>query len=130
MKTIYLNKIYDVIGHSPLEEDETATIILKSDTETVHTAVTTYAHYEYQNNPLFFIPVGLNDISRLLLIKKFDEWYGNTNQCTPYWALEFQLVVRMLLCDYLIVNPQYLELDEIIIHIQDIICANQKKDKL
>ena len=31
-----------------------------------------------------------------------------------FGAAEFQLIVRMLLCGYMVANPQYLELDEVI----------------
>lgn len=42
----------------------------------------------------------------------FDTWYGDTDQETTKWALEYQLLTRMLVKENaLILNPKYLELD-------------------
>ena len=55
----------------------------------------------------------MTDFERYMLIKKFDEWYGDTEQETTVWALEYQIIVRMLLTGYLIVNPKYLSLEDV-----------------
>lgn len=42
----------------------------------------------------------------------FDTWYGDTDQETTKWALEYQLLTRMLVKENaLILNPKHLELD-------------------
>ena len=76
-----------------------------------------WAHYEYASTPLCFIKLG-NEKNKLPnqiivdLLYLFDMWYGNTEQETTKWALEYQLLARMLISDgALLVNPKYLVLD-------------------
>ena len=55
-----------------------------------------------------------NPNQALELLKWFENMYGNTNQNTSIWALEFELLARMLLHDHsLLVNPIHLDLSEV-----------------
>lgn len=55
----------------------------------------------------------LSDHVVLRLLHFFDEKYGNTDQDTEEWALEYQILARSLLChNALILDPQMLILDD------------------
>lgn len=76
-----------------------------------------WGFYEYGASPMCFVKL-LEDGAKLPndvvvdLLYLFDGWYGNTDQETTDWALEYQLLARMLLNDgALLVNPKYLDLD-------------------
>lgn len=60
-----------------------------------------YTMYEYNQKPLAFIvlPTEPTDAQKLELLRIADELYANTAQETTDWALEYQLWVRMMLCD-------------------------------
>lgn len=75
-----------------------------------------WAHYKYAGRPMCFVKL-LDDGEKLpadtvgKILFLFDEWYGNTEQRTTDWALEYQLLTRMLLSDgALLVNFRYLDL--------------------
>ena len=59
-----------------------------------------YEHYDYERgNPLLFValPQSLSAVQKLTLCKAVETMYGDTEQDTPEWALEFQLWIRMLI---------------------------------
>ena len=113
MKTIYKNEIYEVIGISPMDEDNGCQVTLRSDRTGRVSAEDALCH-DGAGHPLAFLPLGITDGQTLALIREFDTWYANTGQDLRDWAAEFQLIVRMLLCGFMVANPQYLELDEVI----------------
>lgn len=113
MKTIYRHEIYEVIGISPMDEDNSCKLSLRSDRTGRMEAEDAFCH-DGAGHPLAFLPLGLSDRQTLALIREFDTWYANTGQDLRDWAAEFQLIVRMLLCGYMVANPRYLELDEVI----------------
>ena len=82
-------------------------------------SIIAYSHYEYEDSPLFILCAGTlcNRIgfpNVVDIIATLDEWYGNTEQETTEWALEFEIWVRFLLADgSIILNPKYLALDEV-----------------
>lgn len=109
MKAIYDNKIVEVNVFQINGEDNCARAVI-NDREMVTLSI--YTYYKYEEEPLCFMPLPLlDDTKKLNLIRKYEEWYGNTDQNTTYWALEFEIFVRMLLEDHLIINPKYLELN-------------------
>lgn len=73
-----------------------------------------WMHYQYEdeNYPLFFVRLpGLTNANIVQLLNNFDLMYGSTNQETTDWALEYQLLTRMLVHDKcLLVNPLYLNI--------------------
>lgn len=75
----------------------------------------TYRHYEYELTPLFFLDMGTHKIApehKVEILTILDFLYGETDQETTDWALEYQLWTRMLLCDNaLLINPQYLDME-------------------
>ena len=74
-----------------------------------------WANYEYENRPLCFVRLEdkLPAEAIVRILRLFDLWYGSTDQETTDWALEFQLLARMLLSDNaLLVNFKYLELPD------------------
>lgn len=82
-------------------------------------SIIAYSHYEYENSPLFILLAG-TPCNRIWfpnvvdIIASLDEWYGNTEQETTEWALEFEIWVRSLLLDGgIILNPKHLALDEV-----------------
>ena len=117
MKTIHQNSICDICNVSYTQNSEGYITLVNGNLVKVQT----FCQCGYIKNPLLFIPLTLSDNTKLQLIKRFDEWYGNTAQSVTCWALEFQLVVRMILCGHLIINPVYLEIDEVIKEILEII---------
>ncbi len=78
-----------------------------------------WAMYEYANRPLCFIKLTkdkchIPDSTTTQLLTLFDKWYGSTDQETTAWAVEYQLLARMLLTsNALLVNPKYLDLDSV-----------------
>lgn len=113
MKTIYRQEIYEVIDVSPMDEDNICQITLRSD-RTGRMETEDALCHDGAGHPLAFLPIGLSDRQTLALVREFDTWYANTGQDLRDWAAEFQLTVRMLLCGYMVANPRYLELDEVI----------------
>lgn len=79
-----------------------------------------WQHYEYETHqhPLAFLDfhaagMDLKESQVIRLLQLLDEIYGDTNQETPVWALEFQLLTRMLVHEKaLLINPLYLDLGE------------------
>lgn len=73
--------------------------------------------YEYEdaNYPLLFVDLPhLDNRDIVCLLQLFDELYGNTNQETTAWALECQLLTRMLVTEkQLLVNPKYLDVSDL-----------------
>ena len=71
-----------------------------------------YQHYDYEDgDPLLFVklPQPLTAIQKVALCKAVEIMYGDTEQDTPEWALEFQLWIRMLIHDEcLCLNPRKL----------------------
>lgn len=120
MKAIYENKIYDVPLIRKLDEnDDDYEIVLQSNEGVVKARAIAFEHYEYEGKPLYFLEQRMTESQKLDLIYQFDEWYGNTDQDTTVWALEFQIIVRMLLQGYLVINPYYLALEEVLTDILD-----------
>ena len=63
-----------------------------------------WAHYKYAARPMCFVKLLEGDEkfpanAVVDILSLFDEWYGNTEQETTDWALEYQLLARMLLSD-------------------------------
>lgn len=129
MKAIYQNKIFDVSSVSEPDEGNNIVLILSSATEDVETAAIEYSSYEYASHPLLFSFQPMPDPVKLSLIQKFDEWYGDTDQDTTDWALEYQIVVRMILRGFLIINPACLEIEEVLPELLEIL-SNQQTNEL
>ncbi len=72
--------------------------------------------YEYgqKNYPLLFVHLPhLNNRDIVELLRVLDVNYGNTEQETTDWALEYQVLTRMLIHEKaLLVNPLHLDLSE------------------
>ena len=64
--------------------------------------------------PLFFLHLpGLTNLDIVKLLQTFDVFYGNTMQETTEWALEYQVLTRMLIHEQsLLVNPTFLDISE------------------
>ena len=73
-----------------------------------------YDLYQYTETPLAFVELfNLRPIQKVELLKELDQLYGDTDQDTTEWALEYQVVARMLLHDdWMVANPQMLEVAE------------------
>lgn len=70
--------------------------------------------YEDENYPLFFVELpNLSNTRTINLLRLFDELYGDTDQETTDWALEYQLLSRFLITGkQLLVNPKYLDISD------------------
>ena len=70
--------------------------------------------YEEENYPLFFVHLpNLRNRDIVEVLRVLDMAYGDTNQETTDWALEFQVLTRMLVREKsLLVNPLYLDLSQ------------------
>ena len=91
--------------------DGTATI-LSNKNVLGEAAIFAFNSYEYAE-PLYFVELPkISAYQKITLLAMFDTWYGDTDQETTKWALEYQLLTRMLVKENaLILNPKYLELD-------------------
>lgn len=85
-----------------------------------------YDEYEEINYPLAFVPLPVlmpTDIVNVLCW--FDVMYGNTDQNTSTWALEFQLLTRMLVHDKaLLINPKHLAMEDVEKELYDVLPAS------
>lgn len=72
-----------------------------------------YDGYEGKK-PLFFVRLdGLSNLDIVNLLGEFDLLYGDTAQETTEWALEYQVLARMLVHEKsLLVNPTFLDISE------------------
>ena len=72
--------------------------------------------YEDIDYLLAFVELhNLRDKEIVEVLNKFDTLYGDTEQDTEEWAVEYQLLTRMLVKHHAImVNPKYLVLQEVI----------------
>lgn len=98
-----------------------------------------YDNDEYADSPLYFL--GLKDAftSRFLngpgicqLLYQLDEWYGNTEQKTKDWALEYQLWARMILslnAPAIMINPRHLLIADVLDEIVEILGNRMGCDK-
>ena len=120
MKTIYNNKIVEV-NVIQINYEENCAKATTNDEEYVTLLI--YTYYEFAEEPLLFMPLPeIQDIQKLAMIHKYEEWYGNTDQNTTDWELEFVVFVRNILINHLIINPKYLELDKyLLMEVLDII---------
>lgn len=65
------------------------------------------------DTPLAFVK--LPTVPLQAVLTWFDTMYGNTDADIEDWSVEFQILTRMLLCENaLIINPQHLQLDEVL----------------
>lgn len=73
-----------------------------------------WAYGPYKTHPLCFVDIGKPSPSQVVrILSQYDEWYGNTDQDTEDYALEYQILARMLLCDNkLLLNPKFLDTTE------------------
>lgn len=77
-----------------------------------------YRFWDYEGytgkKPLFFVHLaGLTNQDIVKLLQTFDVFYGNTMQETTEWALEYQILTRMLIHEQsLLVNPTFLDITE------------------
>ena len=67
-------------------------------------SIIVYSHYEYEDSPLFILRAGMpcnraEFSNAAAILAALDEWYGNTEQETTEWALEFEIWARSLLLD-------------------------------
>lgn len=81
----------------------------------------TYSSYEYIKEPLFFLETRgiMTEKLKLDLIAAFEEWYGSTDQETTEYALEFEIIVRMIINNAVVLNPTHLD----IVAVLDDICS-------
>lgn len=70
-----------------------------------------YDLYEGKKPLLFVHLAGLTNLDIVNLLKKFDVLYGSTAQETTEWAMEYQILTRMLIHEQsLLVNPTFLDI--------------------
>lgn len=112
MRAICNGKIVDVEIHA--DELEGYALIKGGDKATIQV----WAQEQYANDPLYFIALPDLSYEKILhIVRCFDQWYGDTNQETSEYAVEFQLLVRMLIntnggVPYLLINPHHLLLED------------------
>ncbi len=71
-------------------------------------------------NPLVFVKLPI--VPRQAVLTWFDTVYGNTDQNIEDWSVEFQILTRMLLHENaLLINPQHLQLDEVLPELAEIL---------
>lgn len=75
-----------------------------------------YANYEYEDHPLFILrlPCSMPIADAANLLSQINEWYGNTDQDTTEYALEFEVWARNLLLDGdILLNPRHLAIGDV-----------------
>lgn len=113
MRTIFKKTVVEVVRVKD-KDMQSSILTLRWKNGIKDTIAAAYRSYEYESCPIYFLRQEMTKKQKFLLIGRFDEWYGNTSQETTEWALEFQVVVRMLLSGYLVVNPKYLEMEDVL----------------
>ncbi len=89
--------------------------------------ILSYNFYEFEDYPLYFIKIRLDKDERVRLLQQFDLWYAGTDQETKQYALEFAVIVRMLLDDAIVLNPKYLALGEVLDEMLSLIPDSKRK---
>ena len=79
--------------------------------------------YEEMDYPLAFVELhNLRNKEIVEVLSKFDTLYGDTDQDTEEWALEFQVLTRLLVKHHaILINPKYLALNEAVEKFQRIL---------
>jgi len=97
-----------------LDEDRHTEKLALSAPDDIQAVSRFWAYGEYRDHPLCFVDIGKPAPEQIIdILSQYDEWYGNTDQDTEDYALEFQILTRMLLSDgKLLVNPKYLDVTE------------------
>ena len=73
-----------------------------------------YNHYEFDENPLYFVMLEMDTEQRMSLLCAFDIWYGDTDQDTDDYALEFAIVTRNIIHNgAVILNPKHLDITDV-----------------
>lgn len=80
-----------------------------------------YAQQEYAKSPLYFIGMRLCPEAQGKLVRKFCQWYGDTEQETGQYAAEFYLVVSGILSGMLVLNPKYLLLGDVLQELMELL---------
>lgn len=86
-----------------------------------------YNFYEFEDYPLYFIKIRLDSDERIKLLRQFDLWYAGTDLETRQYALEFAVIVRMLLDNAIVLNPKYLALNEVLGELLLLISDSKRK---
>lgn len=89
--------------------------------------ILSYAFYEFKHHPLYFMKTRLNTEERMRLLRQFDIWYGDTDQETKQYALEYAVIARMLLDNAIILNPRYLALGDVLAELLPLIPTNERE---
>lgn len=79
--------------------------------------------YEEMDYPLAFVELhNLRNKEIVEILSMFDTLYGDTDQDTEEWALEFQVLTRLLVKHHaILINPKYLALNEAVEEFQRIL---------
>lgn len=80
-----------------------------------------YAQQEYSDSPLYFMEIGLCQKEQGRLVKKFCQWYGDTDQEVGQYAAEFYLIVSGILNGMLVLNPKYLLLGDVLPELMELL---------
>lgn len=86
-----------------------------------------YQSGAYEGSPLYFMEMHLDRGEQEYLIKKFCQWYGDTDQDVELFGTEFYLVVSRILDGMLVLNPNYLLLEDVL---AEFVTALQDKAKV
>ena len=128
MKALFRGTLMEVEPQIDFEEDNDGVAIVRNQEGDKVGEVRVYGwnvEEPYVLTPLYFVEVPeLSIEQRFALIKQFEDWYGDTDQMPSCWALEFELLTRMLCYEpaALIINPKFLTLtDDMYQTIKDII---------
>lgn len=117
-KTIYRGNVVEVGPRVNFREDNDGEGDIFDDAGNIVATVPIHGwnlEGPYGKEPLFFIPLpSLTVEQHFQLIKLFEGWYGDTDQDVSTWAVEFELIVRMLCYETcaLVINPMYLEMND------------------
>ena len=68
----------------------------------------------FEDRPMYFMKVDLDAKEQMRLLRQFGIWYKNTYVDTDIIAMECTLVTMALLDNAIVLNPDYIPLDEVL----------------
>ena len=73
-----------------------------------------YQAGEYEDHPLYFMDIPLDADIQSRLIRKFQQWYGDTDQDIKQFGAEFYIIISGILDGMLVLNPHYLLVEDVL----------------
>lgn len=89
--------------------------------------ILSYELYEFEDSPMYFMKIDLNAKEQMRLLHQFGIWYRNTYLDTDIIAHECAVVTMAILDNAIVLNPDYILLDEILDELLPLIPDSKRK---